>query len=80
MVASRESAAIAEVLIRQTCAKQDIGRDKLTIHADRDSSMTSRPVAFPFADLGAIQSPTRPHVLGKGSCKSRPRANTADRA
>src|SRR6476661_6096118 len=35
MVASRESAALAEVLIRQTCAKQGIGRDQLTIHADR---------------------------------------------
>lgn len=45
MVASRESAELAEVLIRQTCAKQDIGRDRLTIHADRGSSMTSKPVA-----------------------------------
>src|SRR4029077_9831067 len=34
MVATRESAALAEVLIRQTCAKQGIGRDQLTIHAD----------------------------------------------
>jgi transposase InsO family protein len=41
MVASRESAALAQVLIRQTCAKQAIGRDQLTIHADRGSSMTS---------------------------------------
>ena len=37
MVASRESAALAEVLIRQTCAKQTIDRDQLTIHADRGS-------------------------------------------
>ena len=33
MVASRESAALAEVLIRQTCTKQGINRDHLTIHA-----------------------------------------------
>jgi len=46
MVAHRESAALAEVLIRQTCAKQAIGRDQLSIHADRGSSMTSKPVAF----------------------------------
>jgi putative transposase len=62
MVAGRESAALAEVLIRQTCAKQGIGRDKLTIHADRGSSMTSKPVAFLLADLGITQSHSRPHV------------------
>ena len=62
MVASRESAALAEVLIRQTCAKQTIGRDQLTIHADRGSSMTSKPVAFLLADLGITQSHSRPHV------------------
>ena len=62
MVASRESAALAEVLIRQTCAKQGINRDHLTIHADRGSSMTSKPVAFLLADLGVTQSHSRPHV------------------
>ena len=34
MVASRESAALAEVMIRYTCSKQALGRDQLTIHAD----------------------------------------------
>jgi putative transposase len=62
MVASRESAALAEVLIRQTCAKQGVNRDQLTIHADRGSSMTSKPVAFLLADLGVTQSHSRPHV------------------
>ena len=62
MVASRESAGLAEVLIRQTCASQGIGRDHLTIHADRGSSMTSKPVAFLLADLGVTQSHSRPHV------------------
>jgi len=62
MVASRESATLAEVLIRQTCTKQDIGRDQLTIHADRGSSMTSKPMAFLLADLGITQSHSRPHV------------------
>jgi putative transposase len=62
MVAHRESAALAEVLIRQTCAKQHIGRDQLTIHADRGSSMTSTPVAFLLADLGITQSHSHPHV------------------
>ena len=62
MLASRESAALAEVLIRQTFAKQGIGAGQLTIHADRGSSMTSKPVAFLLADLGVTQSHSRPHV------------------
>jgi putative transposase len=62
MVASRESAVLAQVLIRQTCAKQGIRADQLTIHADRGSSMTSKPVALLLADLGVTQSHSRPHV------------------
>ena len=62
MVASRETGPLAEVLIRQTCAKQGIDRAQLTIHADRGSSMTSKPVAFLLADLGVTQSHSRPHV------------------
>jgi putative transposase len=62
MVASRESAALAEVLIKQTCATQNVRRDQLTLHADRGSSMTSKPVAFLLADLGVTQSHSRPHV------------------
>jgi putative transposase len=62
MLATCESAALAEKLIDATCAKQDISRGQLTIHADRGSSMTSKPVAFLLADLGVIQSHSRPHV------------------
>jgi putative transposase len=62
MVATRESAALAEKLIAETCAKQGIGPGQLTIHADRGSSMTSKPVAFLLADLGITQSHSRPHV------------------
>src|SRR5664280_1386316 len=62
MVASRESAALAETLIRQTCAKQNVRRDQLPLHADRGSSMTSKPVALLLADLGVTQSHSRPHV------------------
>jgi putative transposase len=62
MVATRESAALAEKLIAGTCAKQNIGPGQLTIHADRGSSMTSKPVAFLLADLGVTQSHSRPHV------------------
>src|SRR5208337_5695937 len=35
---------------------------QLTIHADRGSSMTSKPVALLLADLGVIKSHSRPYV------------------
>jgi putative transposase len=62
MVATRESAALAKKLIAATAAKQSITRGQLTIHADRGSSMTSKPVALLLADLGVTQSHSRPHV------------------
>ena len=62
MVAPAESAALAEKLIKETCEKQRIGRDQLTIHADRGSSMKSKQVAFLLADLGIIKTHSRPHT------------------
>ena len=62
MVATRESAALAEKLIAATCAKQGITRGQLTLHADRGSSMTSKPVALLLADLGVTKTHSRPHV------------------
>ncbi len=62
MVAHRESAVLAEKLIGQTLAKQGIARGQLTLHADRGSSMKSKPVAFLLADLGVTKSHSRPHV------------------
>ena len=51
MVAPRETAELAKRLIADTCDKQNIQPGQLTIHADRGSSMTSKPVAFLLADL-----------------------------
>jgi putative transposase len=62
MVAHRESAALAERLIGETCEKQKIKPGQLTLHADRGSSMTSKPVAFLLADLGVVKTHSRPHV------------------
>jgi putative transposase len=62
MVAHRESAALAERFIRETCARQGIVRDQLTIHADRGPAMTSKPVALLLADLGVTKTHSRPHV------------------
>ena len=62
MVAHRESATLAERFIHETCARQGIGRNQLTIHADRGPAMTSKPVAFLLADLGITKTHSRPHV------------------
>ena len=60
MVATKESAQLAEKLLADSIAKQNISRDQLTIHADRGSSMASKPVAFLLADLGVTKSHSRP--------------------
>jgi putative transposase len=62
MIADRESAELAKRLIGETCHKQNIARDQLTIHADRGTSMTSKPVALLLADLGVTKTHSRPHV------------------
>ena len=62
MVATRESALLAERLIKDTLIKQGIGRDQLTIHADRGSSMKSKTVAQLLADMGVTKSHSRPQV------------------
>jgi putative transposase len=61
LVAPRESARLAEDLIASCVAEQRIGAGQLTIHADRGSSMTSKTVAQLLADLGVVQSHSRPH-------------------
>ena len=62
MVAERESAELAKRLMGETCRKQNIAPDQLTIHADRGTSMTSKPVALLLADLGVTKTHSRPHV------------------
>jgi putative transposase len=62
MVAPRETAELAKRLIAATCEKQGIVAGTLTIHADRGTSMTSKPVALMLADLGVTKTHSRPHV------------------
>jgi putative transposase len=62
MVAHQEQATLAERLIAETATKQGIAAGQLTLHADRGSSMTSKPVAFLLADLGSTKTHSRPHV------------------
>ena len=62
MLALRESAALATTLIEETCTKQIIQPGELTIHADRGSSMRSKPVAFLLADLSITKTHSRPYT------------------
>ena len=61
MLATRESASLAERLLADSVRKQGVDPDQLTIHADRGSSMSSKPVALMLADLGVTKSHSRPH-------------------
>jgi putative transposase len=61
MLARAERASLAERPLADTIAKQRITGDQLTIHADRGTSMASKPVAFLLADLGVTKSHSRPH-------------------
>jgi len=62
MVAHRESNTLAQRLIAETYKRQAIEPKQLTIHADRGSSMKSKPVALLLADLGVTKTHSRPHV------------------
>ena len=61
LLAHRESAELAERLLGETVRKQNILAQQLTIHADRGTSMASKPVALLLADLGVTKSHSRPH-------------------
>lgn len=62
MVATRESARLAEHLIAETYARQGVEPGQLVLHSDRGSSMTSGLVAQLLAVLGVTKSHSRPHV------------------
>lgn len=62
LLAQRECQDLAARLIRETCDKQDVKADQLTIHSDRGPSMKSQTLAQLLAALGVIKSHSRPHV------------------
>ena len=62
MVADRENAALAATLIEETCLKQGIEPQVLTLHSDRGAPMTSKCTAQLLADLGVTRSLSRPRV------------------
>ncbi len=62
MVADRENAALAGRLIEETCHKQGVEPEALTLHSDRGAPMTSKCTAQLLADLGVTRSLSRPPV------------------
>ncbi len=62
MVAHRETAELAGQLIADTLGKQKIAPGTLTLHADRGTSMRSKPVAALLIDLDVAKTHSRPHV------------------
>ena len=62
MVADRENSALAACLIEETCHKQGVRPQILTLHSDRGAPMTSKCTAQLLADLGVTRSLSRPQV------------------
>jgi putative transposase len=62
MVADRENSALAGRLIEESCAKQGVAPQVLTLHSDRGAPMTSKCTAQLLADLGVTRSLSRPQV------------------
>jgi putative transposase len=72
MVARAESAALAERLIATTYDRQGIEPGSLTLHADRGSSMRSKPVAALLGALGVTKTHSRPYVSDDCESSSAP--------
>jgi len=62
MIAPSQTGPLAEALISQTCSRQGIEPERLTIHSDRGTPMTSKVVALLLSDLGVTKSLNRPYV------------------
>ncbi len=62
MIALQEAAHLAKELIAETCHRQGIHPQQLTLHADRGQAMTSKSVALLLADLGVSKTHSRPYV------------------
>jgi putative transposase len=62
LIAEREAAALAEQLILDSCTRQQIARDQLTLHSDRGAPMTAKSLTMLLADLGVLSSLARPRT------------------
>lgn len=62
MLADCERAELAEGFIKQTCRRQGIRPDQLTLHADRGAAMRSQDVADLLGRLHVHKSHSRPYT------------------
>ena len=62
MLARRESAALAQRLIRTACARYGIVKGQLTSHSDRGSIQVAKDLHDLYQDLGIVRSLSRPRV------------------
>ena len=61
-VADAEDGEIAKELIETALIEHGVTRDQLSLHADRGSAMTSKPVVQLLIDLGVARTHSRPKV------------------
>ena len=62
MLAEHEDGLLAEQLLADACAREQIAPTPLTVHADRGAPMTSKVVADLLLDIGVARSHSRPSV------------------
>ncbi len=62
MIAPKETAALAQRLIKAAYAKQSVKKGDIILHADRGSPMIAKTTAQLCATLGITKSHNRPHV------------------
>lgn len=62
MVAQRETATLAERLVKEACQKQGVQPGQLTLHQDRGGPMTAKTFSQLLIDLDILASYSRPRV------------------
>lgn len=62
LLAEQESAGLAQQLIVETCHKQGIEAEQLTLHADRGPAMRAKTVSQLLIDLEVAKSHSRPRT------------------
>jgi putative transposase len=80
LLAAHERGGLAKQLVAETCRKQGIARQQLTLHADHGSPMRAKPLKDLLRALEIRESHARPYTptdnayseAGFGTLKSRP--------
>jgi len=62
LIADKESASLANHLVREACNNEGIERGQLIIHMDRGAAMKAKTFAQTLGTLGVTKSHSRPYV------------------